>query len=440
MTVIDKLPCDLAVERLILGCIILDYPAYVEIFSLLKVEDFSLHQNQELYRVMVAMDAAGIPIERITIASRLNDLRILETIGGFSYLVSLDEGLPDGLNVESYIKILLEKSALRKIIVTAHNLIDRCMVADTDSAELIAVADQTLMQINRHEAETAEALTAGQIIEKGGGLDKFLNPDPGIRTPWTRFTQITGGYRIQELNVVAGNPGMGKSAIAIQAAMRVAEDGRGVMIFSLEMSRASMIKRMACYRARVDATKLAEGYLNADERTRLRKAILEMSAWPLWISEYGVSTVTGIRATLRAKRSRKHEVFMLVIDYLQILHGVGKPESRNEEVSEITRSLKLLAMEEKVNIQLLSQCNRENKKERRSPELQDLRDSGSIEQDADSVAFIWRPELMWRDKPELKGLAELILAKQRNGPTGKIELTWLGHFTAFENRAEEFLE
>jgi replicative DNA helicase len=436
----QQLPCDLAAERLILGCVILDYQAYLEVFSLLKMEDFSLHQNQEIYRDMLAMDAAGVPIDRITLASRLNDRNQLRAIGGFTYLVSLDEGLPEGFHIESYIKIVLEKSALRKIIHTASNLIDRCMVADTESAELIALADQTLMQINQHQGETAEALNVGEIIEKGGGIEKFLNPDPGVQTPWIRLTEITGGYRRQELNVVAGNPGMGKSAIAIQCAMKVAEAGLGVMIFSLEMSRGSMIKRMACYRARVDATKLQEGYLNADERTRLRKAIYEISKWPLWISEYGVSTVTGIRAALRAKRSRKHDIFMLVIDFLQILHGVGRPESRNEEVSKITRTLKLLAMEEKVNIQLLSQCNRENKKERRAPELQDLRDSGSIEQDADSVAFIWRPEMMWRDKPEFRGLAELILAKQRNGPTGKIELTWLGQFTAFENRAEDFRE
>lgn len=438
MPVLEKLPCDLAAERLILGSVILDHTAHLAVFNLLKADDFSLRDHQQLFAVMVTMDAAGLPIDRITIASRLNDLKLLEAVGGFSYLISLDEGLPQLPNIESYIRNVLEKSSLRKIIYTAQNLMNRCMVADTEAAELIATADQTLMQINRNESETAQSLNAGQIITKSGGIDKFLSPNQGVRTPWIRLTEITGGYRPQELYVIAGNPGMGKSSMAIQTAMRVSEDGFGVMIFSLEMSRESIVKRMACYRARVDAQKLQLGYLNNEERTRLRKAINEITGWPLWVAEYGVSTVSGIRAALRAKRAAKQDVFMLVIDYLQILQIVGKSKNRVEEVSELTRSLKLLAMEEKVNIQLLSQLSRDNKKERRAPELQDLRDSGSIEQDADAVAFVWRPEMIHRDREDLRGQADLILAKQRNGPTGKIELTWLGQFTAFENRAEDF--
>lgn len=433
----QPLPCDLFAERLVLGSILLDAATHVDVFRMLAPEDFALDKHSTIFRTMREMDAAGDVVDRITVASRLQELKKLEAVDGFTYLVMLDEGLPQLPNVEAYVDIIKEKSALRKIIYAAHHLINRCMTADADSAELIALADRTIMQIDRQQLETGESLTAGEIIARSGGIDKFLSPDPGIRTPWTKFTEITGGYRTQELNVVAGNPGMGKSAIAIQSAMRVARDGQGVMMFSLEMSRASMIRRMACYEGKVNGAHLAAGYLNADDRGRLRKAIQEISSWPLWISEYGNSTVSEIRSALRAKRAQGHAVFMLVIDYLQLMHVVGKPENRNTEISQITRQLKLLAMEEKVNIQLLSQCNRENKKERRAPELQDLRESGSIEQDADSVTFVWRPELMWRDKEEFRGLAELILAKQRNGPTGKIELTWLGHITAFENRAEE---
>jgi replicative DNA helicase len=434
------LPCDLSAERLILGSVILDYPTHAQVFNLLVPDDFALEKHRTIYKAMRTMDSAGETIDRITVASRLSDLNQLDSVDGLSYLVSLDEGLPQLPNIESYIDIIREKSSLRKIIYAAHHLVDRCMVASADSAELIAFADQTLMKINAKEVETAVALKTGEVIAKAGGIDKFLHPDIGVRTPWKQFSEITGGYRIQELCVVAGNPGMGKTAIAIQSAMRVAEDGLGVMIFSLEMSRASMVARMACYRGRVNGALLRAGYLNAENRERLRKAITDISDWPLWISEYGISTVSGIRAALRAKRAMGHDVFMLVVDYLQLLNVVGKSENRNAAVSEITRGLKLLAMEEKVNIQLLSQLNRDNKKERRAPELQDLRESGSIEQDADSVTFVWRPELMWRDREDYKGLAELIIAKQRNGPTGKIDLTWLGHITAFENRAEDLSE
>ena len=436
----SPLPCNLPAERLILGSVMIDHAAHLDVFRLLSPEDFSLERHQTIFKTLREMDSTGRVIDRITVASTLSDKRLLEPLGGLTFLISLDEGLPLMPSIESYIRIVLEKSALRKIINTATNLINRCMVVDANSAELIAVADQTLMQINRYQSDEAESLTAGQIVESEGGIDKLLNPDPGIRTPWTRFTDMTGGYRPQELNVIAGNPGMGKTAIAMQAGMRVAEDGHGVMIFSLEMSRASILKRMACYRGRVDSSKLLHGYLNQEERNRLRQAIFDISKWPLSIAEYGVSTVTGIRAALRSKRARKEAIFMLVIDYLQLLRVVGKSENRTAEVSELTRSLKLLAMEENVNIQLLSQLNRDNKKERRAPELQDLRESGSIEQDADSVAFVWRPEMIHRDREDLKGHAELIIGKQRNGPTGKIELTWLGHLTAFENRAEDLRE
>ncbi len=426
-------------ERLILGSVILDHIRHAEIFSQLAADDFSTEIHRRIYGRMHEMDAAGDRIDRVTIASRLNDLNLLESVGGLTYLTSLDTGLPELPSIESYIDIVREKSSLRKIIFAAQHLMNRCISADSDSAELIALADRTLMQIGYKSQETAQVLIPGEVVEDQGGLDKLLNPDMGIRTPWTIFTDITGGYRRGELFVIAGNPGMGKSAAALQVAMRAAEDGLGVLLFSLEMSRASIVKRMLSYRARVDGAKWRAGYLNQEERTRILKAFNEIANWPLGIAEHGISTVSAIRAALRKQRT-KRDVFMVVIDYLQLLQSIGRPENRNAEVSAITRALKLLAIDEKVNIQLLSQCNRENKKERRPPELQDLRESGSIEQDADAVAFVWRPELLWRDREDLKGEAELILAKQRNGPTGKIRLTWLGHLTAFENRAEDLAD
>src|ERR1700733_2397016 len=262
------LPCNLPAERLILGSVMIDHAAHLDVFRLLSPEDFSLERHQTIFKTLRQMDSTARVIDRITVASTLSDKRLLEPLGGLTFLISLDGGLPLMPSIESYIRIVLEKSALRKIINTATNLINRCMVVDANSAELIAVADQTLMQINRYQSDEAESLTAGQIVESEGGIDKLLNPDPGIRTPWTRFTDMTGGYRPQELNVIAGNPGMGKTAIAMQAGMRVAEDGHGVMIFSLEMSRASILKRMACYRGRVDSSKLLHGYLNQEERNR----------------------------------------------------------------------------------------------------------------------------------------------------------------------------
>lgn len=431
------LPQDISAEKLILGSLMLDHAAHMEVFNLLHPEDFILEKHRRIYGAMKAMDATGEAIDRITVARRLDDLKQLQSVDGLSYLVSLDDGLPQMPQLDSYVEIIREKSAQRKIIVLAQHLITRSATADSDAATLVSLAEQMLMDVNYKADETAESLKSGEVVEQEGGIEKFLYPTPGVATPWVRFSEVTGGYRRGELFIIAGNPSMGKSALAMQIAMKVASESLGVSVFSLEMSRVSWVKRMACYRARVDGAKLRAGYLNNDERDRLRKAINEIANWPLWIAEHGISTVPAIRSAVRKARS-KQDIFMVVVDYLQLMQSIGKHSNRSNEVSEITRQLKLMAVDEKVNMQVLSQLNRDNMKERRPPELRDLRESGSIEQDADATAFVWRPEMLFRDREDLKGLAELHLAKQRNGPTGKIELTWIGHLTAFENRAEDF--
>lgn len=435
---IDRgLPANLDSERLVLGSILLDHQAHAVVFGLLAPEDFSLDVHRKIYAAMHGMDAVGIKIDYVALAGRLSDQGKLEAVGGLTRLVGLTEGLPNLPNVESHVSLVREKSALRKIIYAARDLANRCMVADTASADLIALADHTLSGIGYQQSVTAELLDPGEIVERAGGLEMFINPKQGagVKTPWDRLTEMTCGYRRGELVVVAGNPSHGKSAASLQIAMAVAEVGLGVLVFSLEMSRASLVQRMACCRGRVDSARLRAGYLNAEERMRLRIAISELSRWPLWIAEHGVSTVSAIRSALRKKRA-KSPVFMVVIDYLQLLQGIGRQPNRNAEISEITRGLKLLAVDEQVNVQLLSQLNRDNLKEKRAPALHDLRESGSIEQDADATMFVWRPERLWREREDLRGMAELLLLKQRSGPTGKIDLVWLEQFTRFESRAD----
>jgi replicative DNA helicase len=435
------LPCDLPAERLVLGSIILEHQKHAEVFQLLTADDFTLEKHRRIYAALQAMDTTGLEIDRITIASYLNDRQQLASVDGVGYLTSLDVGLPEMPSVESYVDIIREKAALRKIIFASQNLIDRCVAKQGDSKELIALAEDALTKIGYKPEQTAEMLGLEQVIEQSGGIDRFLNPHQTatfVKTPWVKLTDMTGGYRRKELFLLAGNPSMGKSAAAVQVAMAVAQAGLGVLIFSLEMSRASLFTRMMCTLSRVDGAKLRAGYLNNEERSRIQKAIQQILSWPLWIAEYGISTVSAIRAAVRRKKTKQQDVFMVVIDYLQLLQSISKHANRNAEVSEITRQLKLLAADEDVNVHLLSQLNRDNLKERRAPALHDLRDSGSIEQDADAVAFVWRPEMLHREREDLHGMAELLLWKQRNGPTGKIELTWLGHITAFENRAEDF--
>ena len=433
------LPCDKPAERLVLGSIILQHHQHAEVFQLLDADDFSTEKHRRIYTALRDMDSAGLEIDRVTIASYLNDRHQLAAVDGVAYLTSLDTGLPEMPSVESYVDIIREKAALRKIIFASQNLIDRCASTQGDSKELIALAEDALAKIGFKPEQTAELLGLQEVIEQAGGIDRFLNPHQAatfVKTPWDKLTDMTGGYRRGELFVIAGNPAMGKSAAAVQIAMSVAKAGLGVLIFSLEMTRASLFTRMMCTVSRVDGAKLRAGYLNQEERGRIQKAIQQILSWPLWIAEHGISTVSAIRAAVRRKRTKDRDVFMVVIDYLQLLQAIGKQANRNAEISEITRQLKLLAADENLNVHLLSQLNRDNLKERRAPALHDLRESGSIEQDADAVAFVWRPEMLHREREDLKGLAELLLWKQRNGPTGKIELTWLGHITAFENRAD----
>lgn len=431
------LPQDISAEKLVLGSVILDHPAHAEVFNLLQPEDFILEKHRRIYGAMKAMDSTGDVIDRITIARRLDDLKQLQSVDGLGYLVSLDDGLPQVPHLDSYIEIIREKAAQRKIIILAQHLINRSGAPESDAASLASLAEQMLMDVNYKTDETAATLKPGEVIEQAGGIDKFLYPTPGVDTPWVRFSEVTGGYRRGELFIIAGNPSMGKSALAMQIAMKIASESLGVCVFSLEMSRVSLLQRMGCYKARVDGAKFRAGYLGKDEESRLRAALAIICTWPIWIAEHGISTVPAIRSALR-KRQVKQDIFMVVVDYLQLLQSIGKHSNRSTEVSEITRQLKLMAVDEKVNMQVLSQLNRDNMKERRPPELRDLRESGSIEQDADATAFVWRPEMLFRDREDLRGEAELILAKQRNGPTGKIKLTWIGHLTAFENRAEDY--
>lgn len=435
------LPAHLESERAILGSLALSHQAHAEALTLLSPDDFSIEKHRRIFGAMLAIDRAGGQIDRITLASELIDRGQLESVDGLTYLATLDSDLPQFLGIGHYVEIVKEKAALRRIIIAAQGLVNRCLGSEETSAEIIAGAEQALSEIGQAAtSDTAAMLTPGEVIEASGGLQKFLSPQRGIgvETPWKRLSDMTGGFRRGELFVVAGNPSHGKSALALQIGAHCASLGHGTQIISLEMSRESLVERLACSRARVDSAKLRAGYLSHEERARLQKAVNGILDWPLWLGEHGVSTTVGIRSALRKQRV-KSDVFMVVIDYLQIMNSLSRSQNRNAEISEMTRTLKLLAVDERVNVVLLSQLNRDNVKEKRPPALHDLRESGSIEQDANAVLFVWRPEMLPgnRERADLRGHAELLLAKQREGPVGKIDLIWIPSYTKFESRVED---
>ena len=366
---------------------------------------------------------------------------------GFSYLVSLDEGLPELSNLDSYIRIVKDKATLRKLIFSAQKVIDRCLIGEEEPDEILAGAEESLLKLG--EARSGERLESPATVIGNfpGGVNAFLDPSQrvsGLSTGFAKFDEMTGGLHGGELLILAARPSMGKTALALNVAQHVAthpQMRKPVAVFSLEMSSASLLTRLLCSAARVDQHKFRAGYLNADERRKLQVALADLTESPLFLDDTAGVNLMDIHSKLRRMQA-EHGLSLVVIDYLQLMSSRGRSENRNQEVSAISRGLKLMAKDLDVPFLVLSQLSRaaETRIGDHKPQLSDLRDSGSIEQDADLVMFIFREEVYKRDREDLRGLADLIIAKQRNGPIGKVPLRFLGQFTRFENRAEDLPE
>ena len=438
------LPANIEAERYVLGAILLDSSAFLNVGSAIQPADFSLQSHQLIFTRMQQLFERGEKIDRVTIANELMRFGELENVGGISYLVSLDDGLPQLYNLESYIKIVKDKAVLRHIIFTSQGLIDRCVNGSDDPHEILASAEEQLMSLG--EAQTTDSLlTPRQVIEKfEGGLNAFLDPTRRVRgtsTGFLKLDEMTGGFRPGELIILAARPAMGKTALALNLGQYVAmnpTNPKACAVFSLEMSNESLLTRMICAQARVSQTKFREGYLNADERRLLQKATIDLARAPIFIDDSSNITLMDIHAKLR-KLQRDNELGLVIVDYLQLMSTPGRSENRTQEVSQLSRGLKLLSKELKCPFFVLSQLSRapDTRPGDHRPQLSDLRESGSIEQDADMVMFVFREEYYKRFDANLHGKAELILAKQRNGPTGTVKLAFLHEFTKFENLLEE---
>jgi replicative DNA helicase len=441
------LPANADAERFVLGSVLLNQDVYFQVAGAIEPEDFSLEKHRRIFSRMKDLYARGEKIDRLTIANELMKQGQLESVDGFSYLVSLDEGLPQIANLDSYIRIVKDKATLRKLIFSAQKVIDRCLIGEDEPDEILAGAEESLLKLG--EARSGERLESpSTIIEKfPGGVNAFLDPSQrvsGLSTGFTKFDEMTGGLHGGELIILAARPSMGKTALALNMAQHVATHPlmrKPVAVFSLEMSSASLLTRLLCAAARVDQHKFRAGYLNADERRKLQVALAELTESPLYLDDTAGVNLMDVHSKLRRMKA-EHGLSLVVIDYLQLMSTRGRIENRNQEVSALSRGLKLMAKDLDVPFIVLSQLSRasETRPGDHKPQLSDLRDSGSIEQDADLVAFIYREELYRKDREDLKGLADLIVAKQRNGPIGTVPLRFLSQFTRFENRAEDLPE
>jgi len=440
----QALPANIEAERSILGAILLDNLAYNQAAEHLKPEDFLLDSHRRIYSRMIDLSEASHSIDLITLCEELSRKSELETIGGAAYVSGLLDGVPDRPSIENYIKIVRDKSLLRSLIHTATAAIARASEQGDAAEEILNDTEAQIFQLSEKRIGRGFMGVQEIIRESFGSVDAFLQRGSritGLETHYVDLDEKTSGFQKSDLIIIAARPSMGKTSFAMNIAENVAiEDRKTVAVFSLEMSKEALLQRMLCSVARVDAHKFRTGSLWQDDMRKITRAIEQLAEAPIFIDDTPGITISEMRAKARRLLQSKGALDLIVVDYLQLMSGGGKRyENRTQEVSAISRGLKALAKELAVPVVALSQLSRAPESRGASdhrPQLADLRESGSIEQDADVVAFIFREEVYKPDDPELDGIAELIIRKQRNGPTGTVKLAFLKSSTRFESRAD----
>ncbi len=440
------LPVSLEAERSILGAILLDNSLYDQAAENLTPDDFSLDAHRRVYSRMRDLQESGRPVDMITLVEELDRNKEVEAIGGVAYLSSLIDGVPERPSIEHYVHIVRNKALLRGLINVAQNAIAQAIEHSDEAEEVLGRAEEAIFKLS--ENRIGQGFMDIPSIIKGsfGSLEELYKRGQeitGLETHYTLLDKLTSGLQPSDLIIIAARPSMGKTALAMNIAENAAtKDGKVVGVFSLEMSREALLMRMLASHAQVDSKDLRQGFLNKDDRRKLTHAVEELMRSKLFIDDTPGISVSEMRA--KARRLRQTEgLDLLIVDYLQLMSAVpigGKRfENRTQEVSAISRGLKALAKELKVPVVALSQLSRapESRGGDHRPQLSDLRESGSIEQDADVVAFIFREEVYKRDDPDLEGIAELIVAKQRNGPTDVIRMAFVKRYTRFENLSKE---
>src|SRR6201997_3618129 len=450
----DGLPASVQTEVTVLGAMLLDSVAIVDATEKLRPEDFLLDSHQRIYRAILELQNVGHAVDTITVMDALNKRKELDAVGGPAYLAFLTEGIPRHPNIESYVRIIKDKSLLRQLL----GIFNEGMAAAADQAE-----DATTV-LNNVEAKLADV--ADSAIQRGlsnipeivansfGSIDALYEQGrevTGLATHYIEFDKMTSGLQNSELIIIAARPSMGKTALAINIAQNCAvKDGKVVAIFSLEMSKESLLRRMLASQSLVDSQKIQKGFFSGDDQRKLTHALEQLVESQMFIDDTPGISLTEMRAKARRLRQMNNGLDLIVIDYLQLMTastvgpGGKRYENRTQEVSAISRGLKALAKELDVPVIALSQLSRasEQRGGDKKPMLSDLRESGSIEQDADVVAFIHRESYYNKDEngdedPDSKNKAEIIIAKQRNGPTGSVHLAYLSEYTRFENMAHE---
>ncbi|MDY0390626.1 replicative DNA helicase [Desulfobulbus oligotrophicus] len=436
-------PQNIEAEQAVLGAVLLQDKALLKIVELLTPNDFYRDAHKTIFAAMLALFEKREPHDLITVTGLLSDQRKLEEIGGASYLASLTDIVPLSGSLVHHAHIIRRKSILRRLIQTTSEVAARCYDAQDDIETLVDEAEKTIFEIahsNKGQGFQSMSTVVPRAFERITRLFDQEGNITGIATGYEEIDRMTAGLQPAELIVLAARPSMGKTALAMNIVQHVAVINKvAVAVFSLEMSNEALVLRMLCSLGHIDSQRIRTGKLHTNDWPKLTRATGMLSDAPIFIDDTAGLTVLEMRAKARRLKA-EHNLGLVVVDYLQLMQGKNSAENRAQEIADISRSLKAMAKELDVPVLALSQLNRslENRTDKR-PQLADLRESGAIEQDADVIMFIYRDEVYNRadDNPN-RGIAEIIVGKQRNGPTGVVKLTFLGEYTSFENYSNRF--
>lgn len=434
-------PQNIEAEMSVLGGILLDNEAIDTVVELLRAEDFYVERHRQILVAMTDLREKSLPCDLVSLTSMLKKRKTLEAAGGAAYLAMLVDYVPTSANIAYYCRLVKEKSIARGLMHAATGITTKIYDDKLEINDLLDQAQQAIFEIsNERVTQSTVPLKEVMMVAFNQIQDLYERKEriTGIPSGFYDLDELTAGFQKGNLIIIAGRPAMGKTALALNIAQHAAIHATKpvpVVIFSLEMSKEELAVRMLCSESRVNANRLRTGHLIDVDFPRLTKGASQLSSGSIFIDDSGSISVLELRAKARRLKA-SHGLGLIVIDYLQLMRGSSRSENRQQEIAEISRSLKALAKELSIPIIALSQLSRlstqRSAKDRR-PVLSDLRESGAIEQDADVVMFVHREEYYDRDNPDLKGKAEIIVGKQRNGPIDTVEVAYLGEFTKFEN-------
>lgn len=431
-------PQNLEAEQSVLGSVLLKDKTFGTVLELLEAKDFYRKAHQIIYESMIELFDRNEPHDLLTVTNLLKDSNQLEEVGGAAYLATLTSIVPVTANISSYAKIVRQKSILRRLIEVNTDIAARCYEEQGDIDILVDEAEQAIFDIAGTKSD--KSFTPIKQIVPGAfktveQLFKRKELITGVPTGYHELDKMTAGLQPSDLIILAARPSMGKTSFAMNIAQNAAIESKiGVAVFSLEMSKEQLVMRLLSSVGRIDSQRIRTGRMQDQDWPKLSRAVGNLESAPIYIDDTPAISVLEMRAKVR-RLAAQHDIGLIVVDYLQLMRGRSSTENRTQEISEISRSLKALAKEHNIPVIALSQLNRslESRTDKR-PMMSDLRESGAIEQDADVISFIYRDEVYNKaeDNPN-KGIAEIIIGKQRNGPTGTVKLTFLNSFTMFEN-------